>query len=118
MSIPSISSSGKASPQSIITISSLYSNTVRFFPISFNPPKGIILRLFFGFCLFLFIFSLLHYYCFVCFSKGCQEPSARLPVQLLSCFFLFLFRFPFHLPLPVKRRSYHGQDLLHCKSGS
>ena len=42
ISIPNISSSGKLSPQSMIMISSLYSMTVIFFPISCNPPKGII----------------------------------------------------------------------------
>ena len=40
-SIPSISSSGKARPQSTIIISLSYSKTVIFFPISCNPPKDI-----------------------------------------------------------------------------
>ena len=39
ISIPSISSSGNISPQSITTMSFLYSSTVIFFPISFNPPS-------------------------------------------------------------------------------
>ena len=44
-SIPSISSSGKAKPQSTIIISFSYSNTVIFFPISCKPPNGIIFKL-------------------------------------------------------------------------
>ena len=40
-SIPSMSSSGKARPQSTIIISLSYSKTVIFFPISCNPPKEI-----------------------------------------------------------------------------
>ena len=47
-STPNISSSGKVIPQSRTTISSPYSNTVRFLPISFMPPRGII----FSFCFF------------------------------------------------------------------
>lgn len=39
-SMPGISSSGKPRPQSITTISSLYSITVIFLPISPSPPKG------------------------------------------------------------------------------
>ena len=42
-STPYISSSGKAIPQSITIISSSYSIAVIFFPISPNPPSGIIL---------------------------------------------------------------------------
>ena len=43
-STPNISSSGKDSPQSTAIISSPYSKTVMFFPISCNPPSGIILN--------------------------------------------------------------------------
>ena len=42
--MPYISSSGKERPQSMIRISSIYSNTVMFFPISFIPPMGMIFR--------------------------------------------------------------------------
>ena len=41
MSMPNISSSGKDIPQSMIMISSLYSRTVIFLPISCKPPRGI-----------------------------------------------------------------------------
>ena len=41
-SIPSISSVGNSSPQSTTIISSSYSKTVIFFPISSIPPNGII----------------------------------------------------------------------------
>ncbi len=39
-SIPNISSSGNISPQSITTISSRYSKTYMFLPISPTPPSG------------------------------------------------------------------------------
>ena len=45
MSTPSISSSGNARPQSTTMISFSYSNTVKFFPISFKPPSGITFNL-------------------------------------------------------------------------
>src|SRR6476620_5361663 len=41
-SMPNISSSGNISPQSITTISSRYSNTYMFLPISPTPPSGMI----------------------------------------------------------------------------
>ena len=44
-STPNISSSGNDKPQSTTIISSSYSNTVIFFPISCNPPNGIIFKL-------------------------------------------------------------------------
>jgi len=47
ISIPSISSVGNSIPQSTTIISSPYSNTVIFFPISSIPPNGIIFK--FGF---------------------------------------------------------------------
>ena len=67
-STPSMSSSGKPSPQSTIIISSSYSITVMFFPISNNPPSGIIfkfdfLNIPFSSLLFGFVFLLV----FVCF---------------------------------------------------
>ena len=43
MSTQGISASGNVIPQSIITMSSPYSTSVMFFPISFKPPSGIIL---------------------------------------------------------------------------
>ena len=71
-SIPSISSSGKESPQSTTTILSSYSKAVMFIPICSRPPSGMILsfeddlRLFFrpdglplfltGLCVFLLLF--------------------------------------------------------------
>ena len=55
-SIPSISSSGKAKPQSTRIMSFSYSNTVIFLPISSNPPNGII-----------FNFSFLNLNCSPCF---------------------------------------------------
>ena len=51
-SIPSISSSGNLRPQSITTISSLYSIAVIFLPISFIPPNGITLIMSFSFRIF------------------------------------------------------------------
>src|SRR6266576_4973411 len=42
-SIPNISSSGNMSPQSMTTMSSPYSNTYMFLPISPTPPSGMIL---------------------------------------------------------------------------
>src|SRR4029077_15327400 len=39
-SMPNISSSGNISPQSMTTISSPYSNTYMFLPISPTPPSG------------------------------------------------------------------------------
>src|SRR5207344_844193 len=39
-SIPNISSSGNMRPQSMTTISSRYSNTYMFLPISPTPPSG------------------------------------------------------------------------------
>ncbi len=39
-SIPNISSSGNISPQSITTMSSPYSKTYMFLPISPTPPSG------------------------------------------------------------------------------
>src|SRR4029453_19292254 len=44
-SIPNISSSGNISPQSITTMSSPYSNTYMFLPISPTPPRGMIRRI-------------------------------------------------------------------------
>ena len=41
-SIPNISSSGNIRPQSITTISSRYSKTYMFLPISPTPPSGMI----------------------------------------------------------------------------
>jgi hypothetical protein len=38
--MPNISSSGNMSPQSMTTISSPYSNTYMFLPISPTPPSG------------------------------------------------------------------------------
>src|SRR5690242_14328374 len=43
-SIPNISSSGNIRPQSITTMSSPYSNTYMFLPISPTPPSGMIRR--------------------------------------------------------------------------
>src|SRR5215218_1356967 len=43
-SIPNISSSGNISPQSMTTMSSPYSNTYMFLPISPTPPRGMIRR--------------------------------------------------------------------------
>ena len=48
-SIPSISSSGKASPQSTTTMLSSYSNAVIFIPICSRPPSGMIFNLDVGF---------------------------------------------------------------------
>src|SRR5256885_10078301 len=42
-SIPNISSSGNMRPQSMTTMSSPYSNTYMFLPISPTPPSGMIL---------------------------------------------------------------------------
>src|SRR6478609_5289537 len=42
-SIPNISSSGNIRPQSMTTISSRYSKTYMFLPISPTPPSGMIL---------------------------------------------------------------------------
>src|SRR3954468_1461684 len=47
-SIPNISSSGNISPQSITTMSSPYSNTYMFLPISPTPPSGMMRRIGFG----------------------------------------------------------------------
>src|SRR5262245_58689489 len=44
-SIPNISSSGNISPQSMTTMSSPYSKTVMFLPISPTPPRGMIRRI-------------------------------------------------------------------------
>src|SRR4029079_5442213 len=43
-SIPNISSSGNIRPQSMTTMSSPYSNTYMFLPISPTPPSGMIRR--------------------------------------------------------------------------
>src|ERR671934_456162 len=43
-SMPNISSSGNISPQSMTTMSSPYSNTNMFLPISPTPPSGMIRR--------------------------------------------------------------------------
>ncbi len=51
ISTPGKSSSGKVRPASTMTISSLYSSAVMFFPISPTPPRNVI------FNLLLFIFS-------------------------------------------------------------
>src|SRR4051794_4154624 len=44
-SMPNISSSGNIRPQSITTISSPYSNTYMFLPISPTPPSGMMRRI-------------------------------------------------------------------------
>ena len=70
-SIPNISSSGNFKPQSITTISFLYSIAVIFFPISFIPPRGIILI----FALSFFIFPLLFlYFIYKQRSFYCKSP--------------------------------------------
>ena len=53
-SIPSISSLGNASPQSITIMLSPYSMAVMFIPICSSPPRGIILTLQFSVSFFTF----------------------------------------------------------------
>ena len=91
-STPNMSSPGNSSPQSTSIISSSYSKTVMFLPISCNPPRGIIFR--FDFLKlksnFSFLFNLVFvFFLDVIFSFSCWAT--------FSSSLLFLLTLPFFL---------------------
>ena len=84
-STPSISSLGKTLPQSTTMMSSSYSNTYMFLPISSTPPRDTIRRRPVSFCC-IFVLTFAAFHLRPCIAVQ-QEKAQISPCKLLPCLY-------------------------------